>query len=255
MKYLSWILLVVCPLSALAQTSPGLDKLVDDWLNLEIQKGHLQSTWNLRRADLEQRLSLLDTEHNSLTELLAKRSEISSDVDQRRLTLLETQDRLEKEQQSLDAQLQETLQLAQALHTRLPPPLRAEWQEKFPLLQEDGVKTSEKLERLLGLFKLAEDFNDRVALHSGTLDIPDGTGVRKILVSQIYLGITQGWYISQDGKTYGYGRATPLGWQWWHGPEADIELGHRLDPALLLKARAILENPTTAEFIALPVKL
>lgn len=255
MKRISWILLAAIPVIASAQT-PSVDKLVDDWLSLEIQKGHLQSNWNLRQDDLERRLVLLEAEKASLKELLAKSNQSSNEVDQQRLELLKSQEQLEQEQQSLESALIAAIQQAQALHTRLPPPLHSEWSEKFPLLLEEGVSISEKLERLLGLFKLVQEFDDRVALHSGTLDIPAASGeARKLLVSQIYLGTSQGWYVSSDGKTYGYGRATPLGWTWWHGTDAEAELGKRLDPDVLLKAKSMLENPTSAEFISLPVKL
>lgn len=255
MKPFSWLLLAAIPALASAQTTT-VDKLVDDWLNLEIQKGHLQSNWNLRQDELERRLALLEVEKSNLKELLAKSNKAVSDLDQQRLELLESQERLEREQQSLDTTLNKLIKQAQALHRRLPPPLFGEWEEKFPLLLQEGVGNSEKLERLLALFKLVEEFNNRVALHQGTLDIPEqGSEARRILVSQIYLGASQGWYVSNDGKSYGYGRATQLGWTWWHGADADNELGKRLNPDLLLKAKAMLENPTSAEFVALPVKL
>jgi hypothetical protein len=118
------------------------------------------------------------------------------------------------------------------------------------------VSNSEKLERLLGLFKLVEEFDDRVALNRITMELPDTNGqLQQLFVTQIYLGVGQGWYVSDDGSAYGYGRATKLGWSWWHGDQASAELGRELDPQDLLRVRSVLENPTTATFVSLPIKI
>ena len=75
----------------------------------------------------------------------------------------------------------------------------------------------------------------------------------QVMVTQIYLGLSQGWYISDDGRVYGYGRATAQGWRWWHGDQADEVLGRSLQPEALQAVRAMLENPAAARMIALPV--
>lgn len=238
------------------ETSKQLDILVGKWINLESQKGHLQSEWNVRKTDLEHRLSLLDVEQAALKEALAEGNKSTSEVDEQRLTLLKTQDKLESEQSLMNSQLQKAIELAQSLQAKLPPPLQTQWQERLPYLAQSDLSTSEKLEKLLGLFKLVEEFDDRVALHRATLEIPgEGDEVRLLFVTQIYLGVSQGWYVNDDGSIYGYGRATPLGWKWWHGNDASAELGGNLDVSTLLKTRAILENPTSASFVSLPIKI
>ncbi|MCR6652198.1 MAG: DUF3450 domain-containing protein [Cellvibrionaceae bacterium] len=56
-------------------------------------------------------------------------------------------------------------------------------------MAEDAASNSEKLERMLTLFKMAEEFDSRIALHRGELNI-DGEGQNSLLVqvNQIYLG-------------------------------------------------------------------
>lgn len=250
-----FLLPVMC-LSEPLDISKQLDGLMGKWIDIESQKGRLQSEWNIRKADLERRLSLLDLEQSVLKEALAEGNKSTNEVDAQRLTLLKAQDRLESEQSLMNSQLQKALELAQSLQARLPPPLQTQWQERLPYLSQSELNTSEKLEKLLGLLKLVEELDDRVALHRSTLEIPSETDETRLLfVTQIYLGISQGWYVNDDGSAYGYGRSTPLGWKWWHGDEASAELGRKLDVSSLLKSRAILENPTSASFVSLPIKI
>lgn len=242
-------------LTANAETGTP-EQLMGQWLNLEMQKGALQSNWNRSRDNLDQRIALLDVEQKRLKEILAQRTVTTTEVDQRRLALLQTQDKLEQEQLHLDDQLKKYTQRAQLIHQRLPPPLNAQWNEKLGLLDQQSTSSSERLELLLALFKQFDEFNHRVALHIGALDAPDTQQQnRPILANQIYLGVSQGWYASDDGSAYGFGRPTSTGWKWWHGKDAERELGRPLTAEAILHVKKILENPTTAEFITLPVKI
>lgn len=253
-KILFFALCASAPWVLAESSSP--EQLMGQWLNLEMQKGALQSNWNRSRDNLEQRFTLLDAEQKRLKEVLSQRTVATTEVDQRRLELLKRQEQLEQDQAQLDGQLKKYLQRAQLIQPRLPPPLSAQWTEKLALLAQENASASERLEHLLGLFKQFDEFNQRVALHIGALDIPAADQhAQPILTSQIYLGVSQGWYVSDDGKAYGFGRPTSTGWKWWHGAEAEKELGRPLSGAAILRVRHILENPTTAEFVSLPVKI
>lgn len=242
--------------AAFADDNNSLDRLMSEWLTLERQKGALQIEWNERRDHLERRLELLTSEEKSLREVIQQKSETRGEVDERRLSLLETQEKLEREQAELASRIEQATASAETLKPRLPPPLQVQWDGKLSLLSSEDASNSEKLERLLTLFKQVEEFNSRVAMHRSTMELagPDGES-RMQLVTQIYLGAGQGWYVSDDGRAYGYGRSTKLGWNWWHGDEASKELDRGLDPRALLQVRSVLENPTTAAFISLPVKV
>lgn len=260
MKSLAGIILaaIIYPFSfvALAQTEIDLYRLMSRWIDLESQKGRLQSEWNSRKLELNQRLDLYQVEQEALQDVLAQTDLSTSEVDERRLALLEIQEALEVEQALLQSQLEEATATALALHPRLPPPLREQWQEKLPLLSHDSGSSSEKLERILGLFKLVEEFNRRIAMHRTMMTIPSPDGQSAaLLVTQIFLGAGQGWYVSDDGAHYGYGRAAADGWRWWHQDDASAQLERKLDPRHLLQVRVMLENPTTASFVPLPVRL
>lgn len=241
----------------LAQSGWASEKLMDDWLNLEIQKGQLEATWSQREQDLEHRLTLMNIELQKLNEAAARRVETSSDVDQRRGELVQKQEVLEKEQSLVKAQLEEANRQIKRLLPRLPPPLQAEWKAQLNQFSFDELGNSEALERVLALFKMVEEFDGRIALHRGELEIPNHSSGDPLIVqvNQIYIGVSQGWYVNDDRTVFGYGRSTMEGWQWWHTDDASKELGQTVDPHLISQVHRMLQNPTAAEFIALPVKI
>lgn len=79
--------------------------------------------------------------------------------------------------------------------------------------------------------------------------------IKNMRVTQIYLGVSQGWYVSDDGQYFGYGRPDLKSWTWWHNESASKELGKKLNPQDLLELVNVINNPTTASFIRLPIKI
>lgn len=257
MKFIPLLVLVLLPHFSLAADGPDeLNELMSNWISLESQKGKLQTQWNARNQQLEQKIALFETERESLQTVIDNSQKTGGDVDERRLSLLQKQQTLESEQALVSSKIQSATNAVRNLVLRLPPPVQNQWQEKMPLLDQADVSDSEKLERLLSLFKMAEDFDKRIALHRTTMELQAADkSTEKVLVTQIYMGISHGWYVSDDGSAYGYGKASALGWTWWHGADASKELGHELEPEDLLNVRAVLENPTNASYFPLPLKL
>ncbi|MFT7560833.1 MAG: hypothetical protein ACI93R_002756 [Flavobacteriales bacterium] len=230
--------------------------LMAQWIGLESQKGKLQQEWLDKKQSIEQQLELFTVEKKSLDTLVAGSKQTKTDVDDTRLKLLQEQETLELEQTQLRAELTYAISKIKPLSLRLPPPMQAMWAEKTPLLFQDGISDSEKLERLLSLYSELDKFNDRIVLHRASLSIPEvGSGSQKIVVNQVYAGSAHGWYISDDGSYFGYGKSKPLGWAWFHGEAAEQELGELLDPDSILAVIAVLETPTTARFLPLPVSI
>lgn len=233
-----------------------IDGLMQKWIQLEGQKGKLQMEWAERKSELERRQQLLEVEKSALNEVLSETEASTSDIDQHRKTLLTDQEQLEQEQSLLAGQINQAVLSIQSFQHRLPPPLADEVGGKMALL-DANLSQSEKLERLLSIFKLIDEFDQRVAIHKATIDLAANNGevARSIRVTQVYLGLSQGWYLSEDASEYGYGRATQLGWTWWGKNEAEAELGRELNPQEIKNMIAIIENPTLADLVSLPIKL
>lgn len=243
-------------MSVLSAEEQSLNQLMEQWLNIESQKGKLQLDWNTREQHLKQTHSLLSSEKSALEALLKKTDTAKSDVDTRRFELSEQQSLLEKEQREVKEQIHKASLFSRSFLKRLPPPLQVKWKEKLLLLIQEGATDSEKLERILTLYKMVNEFDEQVALNRTSMEVPlDSGGKQNLLVTQMYLGVSQGWYVSDDGLHYGYGRAGLIEWRWWHNEAASAELGRVLSSEELLEFKSILEKPTTAKFINLPVKV
>ena len=234
----------------------NLNELMEQWLNIESQRGHLQSSWNTEQEQMQQSQSLLTAETDLLKEMLASTNVKKNSVDKKRLELSQRQSRLEIEQEKVKKYIRQAVEFNQLIVSRLPPPLQKKWLDKSLLLTQASATDSEKLERLLTLYKLVNEFEERVAINRTSMEVPSsGSTPRNLLITQMYLGVSQGWYVSDDGAYYGFGKSGKLGWQWWHNEDASAELGRILNPQDLLNLKSILEKPTTAKFIDLPVKV
>jgi len=242
--------------SAFSSPSPELTELMDQWISIESQKGQLQRSWESQKNHLKQKSTLLSTEIRSLNKVLEQAKNSNDDVDTKRLAILKKQTELEQDNEIVKNKIAQVSEYAYALLAQLPPPLKIQWQEKLLLLKQESASSSEKLERLLTLFKLVHEFNDRIAINRTSMKVPSSDGKStNILVTQIYLGISRAWYISDDGQFYGYGSTEKSGWLWWHNQDADIELDHLLKPADLLLLTDMVNNPTKASFLRLPIRL
>lgn len=249
-------ILLLFPLVAQAADSQSLDQLMTTWLNIESQRGALVTDWNERRQQLEHRASLLEREASVLNEMLEEADQDLSEVDSHRKELTSQQQELENEQQHLEAAIDQASIKLSALSARIPPPLQSSWQKGLERLESESLTLSEELEQILNLAKQAEQFERRVAVHNDVISVPSGSEAKSLEVTQIYLGLSQGWYVNKSGEYYGYGYADAQGWHWQHmNRESPASAEIKVDPDQLLKILGMIENPTKAELLTIPVKL
>lgn len=227
------------------------------WIKIESQKGHLEESWENRKASLENKIKLLNLEKSSIQELVDSSSLEGSEADQERQSLLEMQNSLEQEQQRIEQATSQTIAELNQIVSKLPPPVASQWRKHLTDLTSKDLSTSERLESTLNLLKISDEFNQRIALHKGPLR---GTAVDQsegqeelVIVNQIFLGLSQGWFVSDDGSYFGYGRAEQDGWTWWSGDSASAKLSTILEADQVLETLRILQNPTEAEYVSMPV--
>ncbi len=240
---------------AFANGAAQTDKeLMSTWLRLESQKGHLQQSWLERKTSMEDKLRLFEVERESLTTFVNATTHEQSEVDAERQALLSRQSQLEREDDALAQAVAGALNQMTVLSNQLPPPIAIQWQQKLQSIGATDVSTSERLEGLLNLLKLSDEFNNRIAIHHGPIVLPgqDGSEQHRV-VTQIYMGLSQGWFVSEDGSFLGYGRASDTGWTWWVDADASQMLGTPLKAEAILEVIHILKNPTAAKWVTLPV--
>lgn len=219
-----------------------IDALTLQWTQLEHQKDVLLANWRTGQPILEQQLSLLERESEKLTDLLEASAQEQDEVEQKRLELLEEQTRLEQEQAALDRSLvQATLEL-KSLYPQLPPPLLQAWTEDLPRLDDPLSSATERLQLVLELLQQLNDFEQKVTLNETVMTLDDG---RDHLVTQVYLGLSHGWYVTEDQRFAGAGMAERDGWRWT--PVTD--------GGAIAKIAGILDRRLEPELVSIPLEL
>lgn len=240
-----FLLLAVLAAPALGQAQDPvreIDELTLRWTRLEQQRDTLLASWRTGRPILEQQLSLLEREAGELTELVEASAREQDEVEERRLELLEEQTRLEQEQAALDRGLAQTAIVLRSLHPQLPPPLVEAWQERLPGFDDSLRTATEKLQLAVELLQQLDDFDQRITLNETVMQLEDGSNH---LVKQLYLGLSHGWYATEDGGFSASGMATADGWRWT--PVTDAQA--------VLDAVAILERRMEPALVSIPLRL
>ncbi|MEM9172379.1 MAG: DUF3450 family protein [Pseudomonadota bacterium] len=225
-----------------------VDQLMAQWNTLERQNAAIQSSWRQREPLLRLQLELLEQEKKTLSEFIESRRRSNDEIDEQRQQLAAEQVTLESHQDALELALVEAEKAMRALVTLLPPPLADVWEEKMLSLDADqNINANERLQLLVGLVNTAIEFDQRVTLHNTSMDNNAGDTVA---VTQIYLGLAQGWFRSADGQLTGFGSAGVDAWQWQVDETPNALLANMLSDVL-----EMLDNPSLAAPVSLPVNL
>lgn len=219
-----------------------IDALTQQWTSLEHQKDLLRSDWRVQKPVLEQQLALLERETAELTSLLEETAKQQDDVEQRRLELLEEQTRLEEESAALEASLGRASLALHSLERDLPPPLADAWAEELARLDNPLDTVSERFRKLVELLGQLDDFDAKVTLNEAVMTLGDG---REHVVTQVYLGLSHGWYVTADQRFAASGTPAANGWAWT--PVADA--------APIAKIVDILEQRQTPDLVSIAFEL
>ncbi|NQZ23495.1 MAG: DUF3450 family protein [Colwellia sp.] len=263
-KLICYIFVFISPFLRAEIGAQELDKLVFQWSKLEQQHSEIDNRWREKKPLIEQQLRLLKEEKLQLQTLLDGHVYASSDVKKKRFDLLAEQTKMEQLQELMKADLMKISATVLAMHNRLPPPIKEKWNSNIALLtgantvESSGLLTnSERLEKLLMMLENIERFEERPALHQTSMKVKKIRGINnknqddsvmEIQVDQVYLGVSQGWYLSKNSQYWGFGNSTPTGWQWSH-QSSEVSVDE------LRKTVKMLKEPATATIVTLPVKL
>jgi hypothetical protein len=192
---------------------------------------------------LKQRIILLLIEKIQLQALLSEKSTDSSEVEQKRLKLIQEQSELESQQEKLSQGMGLLRQQLNAIQGLLPSPLLKSWQQENANLSAIG-QMSEQLQVALAQLSNLAEFDHRISVMQHTIVNSQN---ENILVKQLYLGAGLAWFVSLDGSYVGTGQVTEKGWVW--------QFDQSLDSNEIRKAIAIFEKQSEADFVELPFEL
>ena len=246
----SWVLLIFlvafAPAGNISANVAEIDALTERWIAMEQQRTAIRANWAKRKRIGATQMQLLQAEQRSLRMLLDDAAQSEDEIDRRRSALFREQQELEARDVELRQDLQIIVDQLTVIQKQMPPPLQTLWKDHLAQLGQENLALSERLSTVLVLLEETMDFSKRIALHKSSMTFGD----REILVTQIYLGLSHGWYISEDGQRAGSGRALETGWG-WHDASDDP----RFDKSLVSETVRVVEAGRARDLVSLPVSL
>ena len=223
-----------------------IDALTERWVAIEQQRTAIRSNWLERERITRTQIKLLRAERQSLRTFLNNAAQSDTEIDQRRNALISEQQQLEARDAALQLDMRMIVDELVVIQKQIPPPLQSKWEGYLAKLDQEKLSISEKLSIVLVLLDETEDFSKRIALHKSRMTFGD----RTILVNELYLGLSHGWYISDDASAWGSGRAHETGWRWQEAPNDP-----GLDNSQLYETIKLVESGKASGLVSLPVSL
>jgi len=236
------------PMVVIAQeplaTTHTLQALVAKWVDLRREAALEKENWDEQKAQLEQERSLLLKEKKMLEEEIVQARKEQTQVETERVELLQGK---EVSQKVLDECLPAITRAEANLkkwQVMVPPSLSASLSTFFDRLpRASGKSVSQRLQVILSIYGEIERLQHNVHIVKETLKT-DSDSLQEMDV--IYLGLTQGFAVSQDNKIAGISLPSPDGWKWQWKNEIAPEVR---------KAIAFYRREQMADFVHLPLKI
>lgn len=218
---------------------------LSEWVETRRIIAQEEKDWRLAEELLRSRIETTRREIAERRRLIAEAEDGVTATDRKRQELLERNEELKLETESLRAIISDLEARTLALLERLPVPILDRVRPVSSQIPEDPEKTRLDLGRrylnVIGVLNEVDKFNREISEFKENRERPDGSIVE---VSTVYLGLGQAFYVDRTGLAAGVGRPGPDGWVW-------LEL-EGIAPAVqgLL---AVLRNETPASYIELPI--
>ncbi len=251
-----WALLAGLPLAGFASWTAPQDADPDlDEARLTLEQlyetrrliSQERSTWQVSKELLSDEIGLAGRELEGLQEQIQEKRQESLDAEAMVAELLANSEASTLATQEMLERIPAWEARMRVLLPRLPQPLQDELRTLAQSLPKEGEEThlspSKRFITLVFLLTQINKFHGEVHLASETLTLPDGAQVN---VSTLYLGVSQGYFVTQDGSMAGVGLSSENGWDWTPKPEAAAEIA---------KAVAILSNEHPAGYATVPVRI
>ena len=230
-----------------AESLANTREALKQWMENERVIARRQREWKESKAFLEERIELVKREIAATREDIDKAKTAISEFDQKAAELIEENGKLKAASAELADRIATLEARSLKLLQRLPDPIRDEVKSLSQQIPEDpeGTKLalSTRFEKVIGILNHINKFNRDIKTFSEVRQLSDG---RSAQVTAIYVGISQGYYVSADGQHAGVGMATAEGWEWTPNNAA-------ADP--IAQTIAVLRNEQPASFIQLPTEI
>jgi len=229
-----------------AQELDSTRDALSKWVETRKLISEEKQQWELERQMLGDRIDLIRTERDSLTQKIHETQADITDADRKREDLVKENDALKNASAALVNRIFTLEREVLALLPTLPEPVVERIRplsQRIPGTEETELSLSERYQNVVGIVNELNKGSGEIAVVSEARDLPDGTRAE---VQTLYIGYACAYFCTNKGDIAGSGYPTASGWKW----EADNSIAPQVVDAI-----AILKNEKVAEFIPLPLRV
>ncbi len=229
-----------------AQDLEGTRETLSKWVETRKLISEEKQKWELEREMLGDRIDLVRTERDTLSQKIHETQSLITDADKKREDLVEENDALKNASATLVNKIYTLEREVLALLPTLPTPVQDRIRplsQRVPKTQETDLSLSERYQNVIGIVNELNKGANEITVVSETKDLANGN---KAEVQTLYIGYARAFYCTNKGDIAGYGYPTADGWKW----ESDNAIAQQVADAI-----AVLKNEKVAEFIPLPVSI
>lgn len=231
---------------ALAQELDLTKEALSKWVETRKLISEEKQTWELERLMLSDRIDLIRTERDALSQKIHETQADITEADRKRADLVQENESLKNASATLVNRIYSLEREVMALLPSLPEPVQERIRplsQRIPKTAETDLSLSERYGNVIGIINDLNKGAGEITVVSETRDLPDGG---KAEVQTLYLGYARAYYCTNKGDIAGFGYPVAGGWTW----EPDNALAPQVAGAI-----AVLKNEKVAEYIPLPVSV
>ncbi len=229
-----------------AQELDRTKEMLSKWVETRKLISEEKQTWELEREMLGDRIDLVRSERDTLSQKIHETQSLITGADKKREDLVEENDSLKNASATLVNRIFTLERNVLALLPTLPSPVQDRIKplsQRIPKTEETDLSLSERYQNVIGIINELNKGANEITVVSETKELPDGSQAE---VQTLYIGYARAYYCTNKGDIAGYGYPDAGGWKW----EADNTIAPKVADAI-----AVLKNEKVAEFIPLPVSV
>jgi len=211
------------------------------------------------RSNLEtvqDRIDLARDQIQSLRDQIEERSNTNRDLRQDLENLEEDMAGLKDGEEALKDRIAEFERKTRSIVEGLPDPLKDKLQALIDAIPEnpeeedkDKPLNGARFQRVVGILDAVNKFHAEVVTSTETRVVGRVQGRdQEAIVTTVYLGISQAFFVTQNGEKGGKGMPAPQGWNW-------TALDDQADRESIARTIRILQNKEPAGYVRLPVEI
>lgn len=225
----------------------GARSILEKWVETERLISKEDRDWQLGKESLTDRIGLIEREIQSFRERIASNDSSITTTDSKKQELVEENAGLKSAAAALGEVVGELELRTLALLKSVPAPLRAQVKPLSQRIPEPGKESkstlSERFQNVVGVLNQVNKYHREINVATEVRDLGNG---QEAEVTALYLGISCGYYVTNDERAAGIGVPGAEGFVWTPKNE---------EAANIAKAIRVLRNEEPATFIPLPMSI